>query len=242
MILAKISSLWLNILKLDLGNFMSNKFDDLPIVLQLQHLAMNQTSDIEELLRKTLAVSVKLGLNEMTAWCQCELKGYSEGAVVPSYRKLKGYLSTGRYSFGGETVLDRMSAEYKSQISQIQLLERIFEIQQYATGSSIEEEMPISQESSADVIRRFGPSSDKLYVFISKAQFGGIVSEIQTQILEWTCELELLDVLGHSFRFSSDEKERAKSITYQTFINGSFQGNAGHIDNSSVSQTNQTEA
>ena len=215
MILAKISSLWLNILKLDLGNFMSNKFDDLPIVLQLQHLAMNQTSDIEELLRKTLAVSVKLGLNEMTA---------------------------GRYSFGGETVLDRMSAEYKSQISQIQLLERIFEIQQYATGSSIEEEMPISQESSADVIRRFGPSSDKLYVFISKAQFGGIVSEIQTQILEWTCELELLDVLGHSFRFTSDEKERAKSITYQTFINGSFQGNAGHIDNSSVSQTNQTEA
>lgn len=61
------------------------------IVLKLQSLASDPTSDVEELLNKALIVSRKLKIKKFRKWCDAELEGYIDQAL-PDYRKFKGEL------------------------------------------------------------------------------------------------------------------------------------------------------
>ncbi|HFC8142345.1 TPA: hypothetical protein ACFPBJ_000983, partial [Neisseria meningitidis] len=61
------------------------------IILELQSLAANPNSDVEELVSKTLMVARKLKINELTEWCNNELQGYSS-KNLPKYRIFYGEL------------------------------------------------------------------------------------------------------------------------------------------------------
>ena len=61
------------------------------IILELQSLAANPNSDVEELVSKTLMVARKLKINELTEWCNNELQGYSS-ENLPKYRIFYGEL------------------------------------------------------------------------------------------------------------------------------------------------------
>ena len=178
---------------------MSNKFDDLPIVLQLQHLAMSQNSDIEELLRKTLAVSLKLGLKDMATWCQSELNGYPNEESVPAYRVLQGRLDT-KYNYSVlMQIKDGLSEEEIRILTRKRVTNSVFEIQQLAKRKISGERYEFNIEDIILIINAVGNIDYRdITNFISTLNFGGIISKIQTKILELTCELEKANILGDS--------------------------------------------
>lgn len=61
------------------------------IILELQELAANPNSDVEELLNKTYMVARKLKISKLIDWCQNELSGYQTDDI-PDYRKFYGEL------------------------------------------------------------------------------------------------------------------------------------------------------
>ncbi|MDP7903022.1 hypothetical protein QWI44_20460, partial [Acinetobacter pittii] len=61
------------------------------IVLQLQELAVDPNSNIEELLNKALLVARKLKIKKFRKWCENELEGYDK-ENIPDYRVIKGQL------------------------------------------------------------------------------------------------------------------------------------------------------
>ncbi len=74
---------------------MSNKYESLPIVLQLQYLAENNDTDLEVLLRKAKSVAIKLKIEDFKTWCDYELNGYGNGFKaedLPDCRKIYGQL------------------------------------------------------------------------------------------------------------------------------------------------------
>ena len=62
------------------------------IVIELQREAMDNHSDIGNLLRKAMVIAVKLRLPEMSAWCKSELNGYTDERTIPTYRIVRGEL------------------------------------------------------------------------------------------------------------------------------------------------------
>src|SRR4051794_26488722 len=61
------------------------------LVLELQAEAIDGRVDVDQVLRKAMAVAVKLNLGDFKQWVQLELNGYPSNDV-PSYRMMRGEL------------------------------------------------------------------------------------------------------------------------------------------------------
>ena len=56
------------------------------IVLELQHATMDRRTEVDDLLRRCVAIASKLRLEDRLTWARGELSGYEKGADVPAYR------------------------------------------------------------------------------------------------------------------------------------------------------------
>ncbi len=98
------------------------------IILELQELAANPNSDVEELLNKTFMVARKLKISQLIDWCNNELLGYKINNI-PDYRKIHGELMAfnpyrGLIPFSvPESIRDSVTLiEYRSPVSEIRNL------------------------------------------------------------------------------------------------------------------------
>lgn len=225
------------------------------IVIQLQHLASDRNSDIEELLRKAFLVSSKLNLDDFTNWCQSELEGYKSIEEVPNYRVIKGILKFRNptvgmipVSGGDDYFIDEISTSVYGQP-----LSHISNLLSANNGGVLMKQLPPEIQKIFEKMqlnehrRQFGglyiSSFDEFftpfigYVIFGKEQFLNIFSEIRNKILTWSLKLEKEGILGEGLNFTVKEKDAAMSVN--NFHIQNMQGVAGNVSGGTINQNNQ---
>jgi hypothetical protein len=206
------------------------------LVLQLQHLAQKADSDIEELLRRSILVATKLNLEDFEQWCRQELFGYSGNYEnLPSYRKKRGTLYV-RNPYHGLQPLYLSDEKTNELITRADFSQSVGELAILSAGGGyLEKQLPNAAIDFLLEVQGNYPSPPVLKV--DKALTKSVLTHVRNKIYDWSVTLERAGVLGEGMQFTKEEKEKAMSNT--TYNIGNMQGVAGHVQDSSVTQTNQ---
>ena len=205
------------------------------IILELQELAANPNSDVEELLNKTYMVARKLKISKLIDWCQNELSGYQTDDI-PDYRKFYGELRV-LNQYNGQLlpfpffIPDEIEQsitliEFKSEISVIGNL--------LLTNKSDIFKSPRSHYLKIALmkIKKIDTSFEPMIIF-HKSDLMNIQSKIRNMILDWVLTLEEEDCLGEGIQFSKTKKELA--MTNQFNIQN-MQGYVGNFSGGNIQQ------
>lgn len=205
------------------------------IVLELQELAANPNSNVEELLNKTLMIARKLKLDDLRRWCELEMKGYvGSSSEIPTYRKFNGQLKVhGPHNIGflSFDAPDEIAAE----LTYIELLLSASEIQNYINSGKTIFERPLPYELRK-VIMENQKTSVRLNptVIFDVTQLHNILSYIRQAVLNWALQLEEEGILGEGIQFSQKEKEKAAMSNHFNIQN--MQGIVGNISAGNIQQ------
>lgn len=205
------------------------------IVLQLQMLASDPNSDIEELLNKALLVASKLKIKEFKKWCEAELAGYGKDNV-PDYRKFNGQLKVFNPYHGLQPFI--IPDEFDSIVTHVDMYDSIGQIQNLLKQNNSHFIKTLSNKQKIALMRL---QDDYVQleprVIIYPSQLLAIITKVRNSILRWSIELEEEGILGKGFRFTEKEKEVAMSVHNYHIQN--MQGVVGHVNESTVNQNNQ---
>lgn len=205
------------------------------IVLELQRLASEKSTDVSELLRKSLIVATKLKLDEFKAWVLRELRGY-DTEEVPPYRRLHWEVRVQNPIRGGSdpVILPREILDIVQDVpfrgpislcvSAVEGKDRHGEVVQ----------MPMPEQLMLLIVRGLRRPAEPI-LLSSVFQLQKILDAVRTTILEWSLKLEAEGIVGEGLSFSPEEKERA-AATMHVSIGGNFQGILGDVSGSTVTQ------
>lgn len=214
-----------------------NTFDELPLVLQLQHLAQRADSDIEELLRRSILVATKLNLDEFEQWCRNELFGYSENyESLPSYRKKRGKLYI-RNPYHGLQPFYITDEDTNELITRADFSQSVGELLNLIQMESPWLEKQLSSVVVDFLLKAQGDYPCEPVLTIDKSIARSVLTHVRNRIYDWSLTLEKNGILGEGMQFTREEKEKA--ITSTTYNIGNMQGIAGQVQDSKVTQTNQ---
>lgn len=204
------------------------------LVLELQREAMNSNSSMSDVLRKAMVVATKLKVQDLKAWVETELKGYTKDQEIPSYRKVNGTLKAWNQYNGWIPVIVRHS-ELSEKLSKRSIAQPISEleslIQQKDAGGVLQVPLP------HEWLMKFFADSEEFRLgmvptlIVDKSQIEGILDAVRNEILNWSLALENQGILGDGMSFSTEEVDKAKSTVYNI---QSFQGVLGNVDSSTV--------
>jgi len=205
------------------------------IVLQLQELAVDPESNIEELLNKALLVARKLKIKKFRKWCEHELDGY-DGDELPEYRLFKGQLMVFNPYYGLQPFmiphdLDEVVTAIKLGLSVGEinnLLKQNSEIFEYVINNDAKLLLISLQDSFTQLEPR---------VIFKRSQLLGISTKLRNIILNWSLQLEEDGILGEGLKFTEREKEAAMSVNHFNIQN--MQGVAGNVTGGTINQNNQ---
>ncbi|EGR0269182.1 hypothetical protein FMH15_21470 [Vibrio alginolyticus] len=204
------------------------------IVLELQKDALNSDTPTSELLRKALAVSIKLSISELTSWIKNEINGYETGEL-PNYRKVrgtlrafnpyKGWIPAQLNDLGDDELTDMINTEHFHQsISEIEKLIITYESDGFYS---------YLQDKRLSSVQGMFNSKFQFALKFSVTSLVPIVNHVRNAILNWSLELEQNGVLGEGFSFSQEEVKKAHMSTVSIH---NFQGVLGNVENSQLSQ------
>ncbi|EPL7762815.1 hypothetical protein [Acinetobacter baumannii] len=205
------------------------------IVLQLQELAVDPNSNIEELLDKALLVARKLKIKKFRKWCENELEGYDK-ENIPDYRVIKGQLKVfnpyhGLQPFIIPDTLDRL-------VTTIKIKQSVGEINNLLSQEGNSFENVISNEAKSKLMSmQKGFTQLEPRVIFERSQLLSISSKLRNIILNWSLQLEEDGILGEGMKFSEKEKKAAMSVNNFNIQN--MQGVVGTISGGTVNQNNQ---
>ena len=209
------------------------------IVLELQELASDSDHDINDLLRKTLAVAAKLGVDEFREWATAELHGY-KGKYrnnLPPYRFIRGELSL-YHPTSGPVAFRNLPQRLYDELVLINVTESVASLIHL-----------LNTEKSDTVVYDFSPEQERILRglpvqslqrfratrTVGKNRIMALLDAVRTTILEWTLTLEREGVMGEGISFSTREKQSVM----QNFNIQNFQGVLGNVESgASVNQTN----
>ena len=180
----------------------------LPIVLQLQHDALDRDVPTSDLLRKAFVVAKKLKLNDFENWIDGELNGYNL-RKVPDYRRVTGQIK-GWNPYQGWIPLLFQDSELERTASRSLVHQSIAELHHLvhsSPGTSLE--IPFPANIQMELSRGFGFET-KVHLHITKAAIVRIFEAVRTAVLDWSLQLESAGILGEGLSFSSKEQEMAK--------------------------------
>ena len=203
------------------------------LVLELQLEAMNTSSSLSNILRKAFVVASKLDVDEFKKWIELELKGYSTGKEVPSYRRVKGTVKAWNPFNGWIPVIVR-DTQIHELISNRSIGQPISELEnlcgQKDEGGVLQAPLPhdwIMKIFSNNAEFNLGMVPT---LIIDRAQLVGILDAVRNEILNWSLELEKKGILGEGMSFSVEEVKAAKSV-----INiSNFKGVLGDVFSSTL--------
>ncbi|WP_228257065.1 hypothetical protein [Acinetobacter piscicola] len=209
------------------------------IVLQLQELASDPNSNVEELLNKALLVSRKLKIKKFRVWCELELDGY-RGQEIPSYRKIKGELKA-HNPFRG-LIPFIIPPEFDEIVTNVEIIQPIGEICNLVNTNNekliytlTSEMIQLLMQMQTDYVG--SPMMPKLIIDVS--QLMAIQTKVRNIILNWSLKLEEEGILGKGLKFSDKEKEKVAAMTVNNFNIKNMQGVAGNVSGGTVNQNNQ---
>lgn len=211
------------------------KLSETSIVLQLQELATDPNSNIEELLNKALLVARKLKIKEFRKWCEKELAGY-DNEEIPEYRKFRGQLKVFNPYHGLQPFI--IPDELDEVVTAIKLALSVGEINSLLQQESETFENVISNEVKFKLMSlQTSYAQLEPRVVFKRSQLLGIPSKLRNIILNWSLQLEEDGILGKGLKFTDKEKEVAMSVNHYNIQN--MQGVAGNISGGTVNQNNQ---
>ncbi|MEX5287304.1 hypothetical protein [Acinetobacter towneri] len=208
------------------------------IVLQLQELATDPNSNVENLLTKALVVARKLDIQEFRKWCELELEGYSGEEEVPAYRRIKGQLKVLNPVRGLIPFI--LPAELDEIVTNIDARQSIGDICNLINQNSGKIYFVFSGEMKQRLMEMqlhtvSSPMEPKL-VF-QPIQLMTILTNVKNIILRWSLQLEEDGILGEGLKFTEKEKAAVMSVNHYNIQN--MQGVAGNISGGTVNQNNQ---
>ena len=204
------------------------------IVLQLQSLASDPNSNIEELLNKSLLVARKLKIKEFRKWCEIELEGYEKN-TLPEYRKFRGHLKVFNPYHGFQTFI--IPDDLDEVVTSISINLSVGEINNLLKQDGDSFENVISNQAKRQLMSLQGGYDLEPRVIFKRSQLLGITSKLRNIILNWSLQLEEDGILGKGLKFSDKEKEAAMSVNHFNIQN--LQGVAGTISGGTINQNNQ---
>ena len=204
------------------------------IVLQLQSLASDPNSNIEELLNKSLLVARKLKIKEFRKWCELELEGYEKN-TLPEYRKFRGQLKVFNPYHGLQTFI--IPDDLDEVVTSISINLSVGEINNLLKQDGDSFENVISNQAKRQLMSLQGGYDLEPRVIFKRSQLLGITSKLRNIILNWSLQLEEDGILGKGLKFSDKEKEAAMSVNHFNIQN--LQGVAGTISGGTINQNNQ---
>ena len=205
------------------------------LILEIQQIAMDNSVEVTDLLRKALLVAKKLGLQEFQVWVGNELYGYKD-EKVPYYRKVRAELRL-HNPFHGLIPFYFQDSELADTFLNIILVQSIGSIIDLIKSHEPNSTGPIarlSPEQESFLLKTQGEFSLPPVRTISINQLVALVDTVRTKILEWALDLEAQGIIGAGLTFSSTEKIKASSPTSIRIEN--FQGVLGNIENSTFTQ------
>lgn len=206
-------------------------------MLQLQYLAQKTDSNIEELLRRSIFVATKLNLGDFESWCRQELFGYSgDYESLPKYRKKRGKLYV-RNPFHGLQPFYILDQETNDLITRADFAQSVGELENLISNADGWLEKQLSNTAIDFLLEAQGEYPSEPVLKVDKSLVQSVLTHVRNRIYDWSLTLEKSGILGEGMQFTREEKAKAMSNT--TYNIGNMQGIAGHVENSSVMQTNQ---
>lgn len=204
------------------------------IILELQELAANPDSNVEELLNKTYMVARKLKLEELSKWCNLELKGYKNNlSDIPNYRKFNGQLKAWN-PYHGYVPFYLHDDDMLNKITLIKFHDSIGVIANHIDSGNEKFEWILPAKLKLMLMEMqdsFSPLEPK--VIFHNTELKNIQIKIRQIILDWALKLEEEGILGEGIQFSKSEKEKA--MTTQFHIQN-MQGFVGNISGGNMQQ------
>lgn len=207
------------------------------LVLELQQLASSDSTQLTELLRKSLVVASKLNLAEFKAWIRSELDGYRCSVEVPPYRFVTTQLKA-RNPYHGLVPFLIEDPEFMKQLCHVPVRSSIGELTDLLAGPGSHENglnIPFSPNVAAMLMRLQGDWAQLEPVrTLGRNQVAAILDAVRTKVLDWSLELESNGILGEGMTFSDKEKLIAATSQHVNIQN--FQGVLGNVSNSELVQ------
>ncbi len=177
------------------------------VIIELQREALDREVSVSDLLRKSLVVARKLGLDEFRDWIEKELSGY-EDTNIPSYREVSGQIR-GWNPYNGWIPLqfeDPKEAEIFSRRKTGQSIAQLEHLIQSGEGASLH--MPFPHEVQQQLSKGFGYQT-QVSLCSGLSMIVGIVDAVRTVILNWALKLEEDGIMGEGLSFSAEERDAA---------------------------------
>jgi hypothetical protein len=216
---------------------------NVPLVIQLQQAAMDESVSASSLLLKAKLVASKLGLadSEMAQWIRHELDGYAgAGADLPSCRLLtvepfainpfRGEIPVQVGHPAPEALLKALyELPFTNPVGEIEAL--------IAKGETSGLRVPFPSELQ-HLVSQLSGNSFPLRWRLGPGVLAAILQAVRTRTMEWALQLEAGGVLGEDFNFTLTEKATAMTITNN--ITNSNVGTLGDVTGGSQVTNNQT--
>ncbi|OIK10069.1 hypothetical protein [Bacillus sp. MUM 13] len=183
------------------------------IVLELQREAMNSTTNISDLLRKSLIVARKLKIGEFEAWISQEMNGYKVNRnEVPDYREVVGVIQWFNPYRGWSPVIiqDEKILEI---LQKNEIIQPVSEIENLVKSDSNDLAILLPQGVQNMLSDYFGEPA-QFHLSFGKSQAQQIIETVRNIILEWALKLEEDGIMGEGLSFSDNEKKEASKHNY----------------------------
>jgi len=194
------------------------------IVMELQKEAMDSSSKVSDLLRKSLVVAKKLNINEFEKWVNLELNGYfNSDEEPPEYREVVGTVEWADNYRGGWQRLMFEEEETERQMSRYKTSQSISEIESLIEHPKDYLKVSFTQKEQYLLVKATGRNTH-FRVSLPKIRVKNILDIVRNSILNWTLELESKGILGEGYSFSTKEKEEAQKQGWVMNFHGDATG------------------
>lgn len=203
-----------------------------PVVIELQHEALNRDIPITDLCRKAYVVARKLRIKEFEDWLKGELEGYSDNADIPEYRVVTGEVRAWNPYHGWQPIYFE-EAHIAEAVSKRNNGQRIAEIENLLNsvaekGSSLQ--IPFAPNQQNIICESIGYQT-QVTLMTSESGLVRIIDAVRNIILNWAIKLEEDGILGEGMTFSEDEKSEVVKHSYN--VNNFY----GEVTGSQIQQS-----
>lgn len=209
-------------------------------VLELQALAGDPSSDIVSVLLKAKMIAIKLNLNDLSEWLECEIDGYPTADGIPKYRVGRAIVKAFNPYHGWFPVdFSNVPTELIESVSEFRITESISSMNKPENNDGmVRITMP---PKMVDFV--FGSRNIPLEVcwFFSANKLKHIVTTVRNKVLTWSLELEKQGIMGDGLLFTQKEKDAAPMTITNNNTNNFHApvNNAGAIGAGNTGDINQ---
>lgn len=187
------------------------------LVLELQSDALNPEVAVDDLLRKALVVSRKLGLSEVQEWVGSELGGYATGEVPP-YREIRGELKFFNPVQGRWVPAHIPHDDLADSIRKQNCFQSVGELRDLLAGNAKVLLIKFPAGAQQQLMDMFQEDMEPA-LHVPRQAFVKVLDAVRNKVLDWSLDLEARQILGSGLTFSPGEKQSASQIHYNTVNN-----------------------